>query len=696
MGRPYRIRGSIRSMKENSSVSEIKGIGEKSAKAMEKMGIFTVGDLLRTYPGRYVKYSRPVKIYEAAAGDTVTLSGTFASAPVNRKGRRLTITQAVLSDGTGRIRLTWFANAYLAKTIKRGDAALVYGRVQRDEYGVHMEQPAILSPADYDEMMRSLQPVYPLPQGLSAKKWRKWIRLALAECELSEILPEEILRLHNFPGIREALLQVHFPADEEDIKQARKRLVFEEFLLFILRIRMLRAGGIRETNGFAFPKDTWRERFRASLPFAFTDAQERLEKEILADLTGPARMNRLVQGDVGSGKTVIAQAAMLLAAENGYQSVLMAPTEVLARQHYENTKSAVEKAGLPARVCLLTGSTPAAEKRDITRGIREHAYDIIIGTHALITRKVEYDSLALVITDEQHRFGVNQRTILAKKGALPHVLVMSATPIPRTLAIILYGDLDVSVIDKVPSRRLPIKNCVVDPGWRPKAYDFIRKQVDLGHQAYVICPMVEEGETPDAENVTAYTEKLREALPPYINVEMLHGKMRPKDKEQRMQAFLAGEIHVLVSTTVVEVGVDVPNAVVMMVENAERFGLAQLHQLRGRVGRGDAQSYCIFVDGSGKEEENRRLSVLNSTNDGFRIASEDLKLRGPGDVFGVKQSGELHFRLGDVYSDARILQDAAKAADMILAQAGSGGEGNYAAILDAVRRHTEEEMEIGL
>ncbi len=683
-------------MRESDPATNIKGIGEKSARAMEKMGIFTVGDFLRRFPRRYVRYTAPVKIYEARNGETVTLAGTFSSAPVNRKGRRLTVTSAVFSDGTGKVKLSWFGNPYLSKVIKQGEGALICGRLLRDEYGVHMDQPQIISPAEYDEMMRRLQPVYSLPQGMSAKNWRKWIRNALSECTLTDILPEEVRRRENYPDIMEALIEIHFPEDMEKLKAARRRLVFEEFLLFILQIRSLRGGGVKEKNGFLFPRDSWRKQLKASLRYDLTDAQKRVESEIVSDMTGGSRMNRLVQGDVGSGKTVLAQLAMLLAAENGYQSVLMAPTEVLAHQHYENTKKAFEAAGIPARVGLLTGSMTAAEKRKMTEVIRQHEVDVIIGTHALITQKVEYDSLALVITDEQHRFGVNQRSMLAQKGVLPHTLVMSATPIPRTLAIIIYGDLDISVLDQVPARRLPIKNCVVDPGWRPKAYDFIRKQVDLGHQAYVICPMVEEGDDPDIVNVNAYTEKLREALPPYINVAMLHGKMRGREKDQQMEDFQSGKTQVLVSTTVVEVGVDVPNATVMMVENAERFGLAQLHQLRGRVGRGDAQSYCIFIDGSGKEEENKRLSVLNSTNDGFKIASEDLKLRGPGDLFGIRQSGDLHFELGDIYSDAPVLQAAADTADRILADVRAGKTAGYEELLEKARAFSPGEKELGL
>ena len=379
-------------------------------------------------------------------------------------------------------------------------------------------------------------------------------------------------------------------------------------------------------------------------------------------------MNRLVQGDVGSGKTIIALLALLTAALGGYQGALMAPTEVLAKQHFESITAILKEQGLPVRTVLVTGSMTLKEKREAYRQIKEHEADLVIGTHALIQEKVEYDRLALVITDEQHRFGVGHRERFSEKGKAPHVLVMSATPIPRTLAIILYGDLDISVIDQLPKGRSPIKNCVVDPGWRPKAYDFIRRQVEAGHQAYVICPMVEPSELLEAENVLDYTKALKKALPSSIRVEYLHGRMKGKEKNKIMEDFAAGEIQVLVSTTVIEVGVNVPNATVMMIENAERFGLAQLHQLRGRVGRGKAQSYCILVNCSKEKGAGDRLEILNQSNDGFYIASQDLKLRGPGDIFGIRQSGDLEFRLADIFTDAALLKEASQEVNRILDQ----------------------------
>ena len=449
---------------------------------------------------------------------------------------------------------------------------------------------------------------------------------------------------------------------------ARKRLVFDEFLVFALSVKQLKKENHQIENHYQIQESTAVSKLIASLPYHLTKAQLRVWHEIEEDMKSPVVMNRLVQGDVGSGKTMIAALAMFAAAKAGFQSCMMAPTEVLARQHYETFQKLCEEFGLKIPVVFLTGSMTARQKRMAYEALQLYPNAMVVGTHALIQERAIYDNLALVITDEQHRFGVRQREIFAEKGRYPHILVMSATPIPRTLAIILYGDLDISVVDEVPAKRLPVKNCVVNTGYRNKAYAFIENEVKNGHQAYVICPLVEEVEGMETENATDYVKKLRQIFPEEIQLGLLHGQMKPAQKNKVMEAFMKNEVQVLVATTVVEVGVNVPNATVMMIENAERFGLAQLHQLRGRVGRGDAQSYCIMVNCSSAKTAERRLKILNDSNDGFLIASEDLKLRGPGDFFGIRQSGELQFALGDIYQDAAVLRDASEAVGELLAE----------------------------
>ena len=531
-----------------------------------------------------------------------------------------------------------------------------------------MEHPEIFTPAAYEEIIHSMQPVYGLTKGLSNKMITKLVHQILDTRPLhGEYLPEEIRERYQLADANYAIRTIHFPKNMQELLTARKRLVFDEFLLFVLAIQLLKEKTEEAPNTFPM-KPVWTtEEIIEGLPYDLTGAQKNVWHEIERDLSSHKLMSRLVQGDVGSGKTVIAFLAMVLSAENGFQSALMVPTEVLANQHYEGFLKLMEEQNIiSCHPVLLTGSTTARQKREIYQKIATGEVNVIIGTHALIQEKVEYKNLGLVITDEQHRFGVRQREALTTRGNPPHVLVMSATPIPRTLAIILYGDLDISIIDELPAKRLPIKNCVVGTSYRPKAYSFIEKQVQMGRQAYVICPMVEESEGLDAENVLDYTRKLKGIFPSDINVSFLHGKMKPKEKNEIMEKFAANEIQVLVSTTVVEVGVNVPNATVMMVENAERFGLAQLHQLRGRVGRGEYQSYCIFMSPSKSKETKERLGILNQSNDGFFIAGEDLRLRGPGDLFGIRQSGLMDFKLGDVFQDSLILKQAAEAAGELL------------------------------
>jgi len=653
------------SMTENNRITDCKGVGEKTAEAFRRMGVETVGQLLESLPLRYERYGVPIRISEAGTNQVVSVEAVLSSSPALKRGK-IPLVSVQADDGDERFGLTWFHMPYLKNQLHKGDRRIFRGRVIRGRFGTGMEQAAVFREEDYRKLCGTLQPVYRTVPGISVGRLRKLTAQCLAELEPSEdFLPENVRVQYGLKDRRPALQEMHFPTDEAVVLEARRRLVFEEFLLFLLAIRGLKEGEESTPNSCPCRPGQSADKLLRNLPHQLTDAQKRVWSEIRTDLGGEFLMNRLVQGDVGSGKTILAVLAMLEAADNGYQSALMAPTEVLARQHYEKITDLFRRYDIPYRVLLLTGSMTAKEKREAYEQIESHQADLVIGTHALIQAGVQYHRLALVITDEQHRFGVHQREMFFEKGRSPHVLVMSATPIPRTLAIILYGDLDISVVDELPVNRTPIKNCVVDPGWRPKAYEFIREQIRGGRQAYVVCPKVEPDEDFDGENVVDYALKLREVLPPAIRVEYLHGKMRPAEKNRRMEAFAAGEIDVLVSTTVIEVGVDVPNASVMMIENADRFGLAQLHQLRGRVGRGSYQSYCIFINTSGDNEKQKRLEILNRSNDGFEIAAEDLKLRGPGDVFGIRQSGAMEFSVGDIYTDSRILQEASECADLL-------------------------------
>ena len=580
----------------------------------------------------------------------------------------LSIVQATISDMTGKLRLVWYHMPYLKNALRPDSHFIFRGRVIRKKNGLTMEQPQMFKPEAYEELLSSMRPVYAQTKGLGNKMITSAVEQALAFRTLErDYLPAGLRIANELAEYNFAIEHIHFPSNEEELKFARKRLVYDEFFFFLLAVRHLKEKRQNVQSPFHMEKQDECRKLLAELPYRLTNAQLRTLEEVLRDLKSGSVMNRLIQGDVGSGKTIIAVLALLAACENGYQGALMVPTEVLARQHFESVTELFEKHGVDKKVILLTGSMTAKEKRIAYEKVASHEADIIIGTHALIQEKIVYDNLALVITDEQHRFGVAQREMFGNKGQMPHVLVMSATPIPRTLAIILYGDLDISVIDELPANRLPIKNCVVDKSYRPRAYRFIENEVKNGRQAYVICPMVEESEMIDAENVLDYTKILRQNLPG-IRVEYLHGKMKGKEKNKIMEEFAAGEIQVLVSTTVIEVGVNVPNATVMMIENAERFGLAQLHQLRGRVGRGDKQSYCIMVNASGNKEKNRRLDVLNKSNDGFYIASEDLKLRGPGDIFGIRQSGDLEFQLADIYTDAVTLKKVSEDVNRLLEQ----------------------------
>lgn len=656
-------------MRERQGIGAIKGVGEKTEKLFRHVGVKTVGDLIRYYPRGFEIFEDPVPISEAAEGRVCTVAGSVFGRIQISGGQRLQITTLYLKDLTGTIKVIWFRMPFLRNTLSKGGMLILRGRVVRRRDGLVMEHPEVYYPASkYGEKLHTMQPVYPLTAGLTNNAVIKAVRQAL-ECadDKMDILPAGLSVKYQFPPYKEAVRNMHFPEDKERFAAARERFVFEEFLVFLLALRRMKEAGNRAENRFYFADQKRIGQFLDALPYRLTGAQMKVWEEIKADMQGSFVMSRLVQGDVGSGKTVVAFLALLLAGLNGYQGALMAPTEVLARQHYENISGMLEKYELPLKAELLTGSMTAAQKRGAYERIRSGEASIVIGTHALIQEKAVYRDLTLVVTDEQHRFGVRQREALAGKGMMPHILVMSATPIPRTLAIILYGDLDISVIDEMPKDRLPIKNCVVDTSYREKAYSFMRKQVSMGRQCYVICPMVEESESLEAENVLDYSQMLAEELGSGIRVGCLHGKMKQQEKDEIMEAFGKNEIQVLVSTTVVEVGIDVPNATVIMIENAERFGLAQLHQLRGRVGRGKHQSYCIFMSASKSEETKERLEILNHSNDGFFIAGEDLRLRGPGDLFGIRQSGILDFKIADVFQDAKVLKSAAEEAGKILA-----------------------------
>jgi ATP-dependent DNA helicase RecG len=677
-------------MSDAIPVNRIKGVGEKTAALFGKINVYTIDDLIRHYPRDYETYDAPVSIRETSPGNVQAVYGQITAIPNVKKVRNLSILNAILKDDNGdSIQLTFFNMPFLKKVLKPGGFYLFRGLVQQRGTHKFMEQPRMFTWDEYRQKSGRLLPRYALTKGLTNQTVQKSVAQALEYYPPEkEYLPQMILQKYPMLSHREAIYALHFPESREELLTARNRMVFEEFFSFLLVLRKNKELAAKTENHFPMYETADTVRFLEQLPFPLTKAQKKVWGELREDMGSPYAMNRLIQGDVGSGKTILAVLALLMCAANGYQGAMMAPTEVLAVQHFETISGYVKKYGIAFRPVLLTGSMTAKEKREAYAKIASGEANLIIGTHALIQEKVEYSSLALVVTDEQHRFGVRQRETLAAKGSEPHVLVMSATPIPRTLAIILYGDLKVSVIDELPANRLPIKNCVVGTSYRPKAYEFIAKEVAAGRQAYVICPMVEEGESEDLENVVDYTEKLRAVLPPSVQVAYLHGKMRPADKNRIMEEFAAKEIDVLVSTTVIEVGINVPNATVMMVENAERFGLAQLHQLRGRVGRGEFQSYCIFISTSDTKETMERLQILNHSNDGFHIASEDLKLRGPGDIFGIRQSGEFAFVLGDIYTDANILKEASDAVEQLLVSDPELTDDDSLALVNYFKEHT--------
>ena len=638
-------------------IGSMKGVGPKTAALFAKLNIYTVEDLIRFYPRTYLSYKEPVDVREAEVGERVAVRASIQSYVDIKKIRNLRLVTCMAKDASGSVKLLWYNCPFLKQVFHIGQTFIFVGDLSIRNHQFVMEHPEYYTEQQYATLIASMQPVYPLTEGLSNKVVTKLIKTAMEQIDqLEDKVPECVIERYQLMALKDAVTGTHFPTNAEQLLECRNRLVFDEFFWFLVQMHYMREHTMKAENQNCITDWSAVDDYIAKLPFALTKGQQDALQDIRSDMGGTTVMNRLVQGDVGSGKTAVAMMAILACVKNGYQAAFMAPTEVLAMQHYESVQKDLGEFGV--RVALLCGSTRLAEKRKIYEALAAGEIDVIVGTHALIQDKVMYHDLALVITDEQHRFGVRQREKLSRKGQEPHVLIMSATPIPRTLAIIMYGDLDISIMKDMPATRKPIKNCVVGPKYRPTAYKFMLEQIEKGHQIYIICPMVEASENMSAENVIEYQENIREYFPDKVRIAYLHGKMTADEKNTIMSTFAEGKIDILVSTTVIEVGINNPNATVIMIENAEKFGLAQLHQLRGRVGRGADQSYCIMLCGTERKEALDRLSILNASNDGFYIANEDLKLRGPGDFFGVRQSGDMLFHLGDIYNNADVLKTA--------------------------------------
>lgn len=632
----------------------LKGVGEKTARLYNKLGIFTVDDLIRHYPRKYLDYSNTVFVKDAPPDTPVFIKATMIT-PVKesmiRKG--LTLYKCNFSDGETVIRVTIFNNKYLAKALRTFDDYILYGKVEKTFTSASMSSPQI-ERADKAEV----HPVYPTTEKLSVKAISNSVRNALALVgKIPETLSDDILKKYDLVSLDFATRQIHFPTDEKNIEPARHRLIFDELLTLQLGLLKLKEKDVKG-NSCKIKKDFTNE-FYSLLPFTPTGAQKRAVADCIEDMQSDRMMNRLIQGDVGSGKTAVAGAVIYTVIKNGAQAALMAPTEILATQHFESFKKLF--ASTDVRVALLTGSVKAGEKKEIKRALCNGEIDLIVGTHALIQNDVEFENLGLVCTDEQHRFGVQQRANLAMKGDNPHLMVMSATPIPRTLGLIIYGDLDISLLDELPPGRQEIRTDVVTSAYHKRIYKFIRDAVDRGEQAYIVCSLVDEGES-DLISAKEYADNLaKNEFVGYI-VGLLHGKMKPAEKDKVMQSFAEGETQILVSTTVVEVGVDVPNATVMLIENADRFGLSQLHQLRGRVGRGKNKSYCILVSDNKSDSSRERLQVMKHTSNGFDIADYDLKSRGPGDFFGKRQHGLPDLKIADMLEDTETLRQCRECA----------------------------------
>lgn len=644
-------------MQESDSITRLKGVGEKRAKTFETLGIRTVGDLLRFYPRDYTDYSRPTPISELMPEDTGVFRGTVMKKLRPYISPRLAIYKLTVSDGTDTILITFFNSQYSFDSLVEGHDYVFCGKIKGTILAKECGSPTYIKAEDTNVLV----PKYHLTEGISANIMSNCVRNALSLCSITDLLPEDIRLKYGLMGYKEALAGVHFPDGYETLETARKRLGFEELLTLQLGLRLMKSGTKKATS--AVMQDVDMDTFYEGLSFVPTGAQLRSVSECIEDMKSGAPMSRLLQGDVGSGKTLVAAALCYFTAMNGMQSALMAPTEILAKQHAQTLADFLEPYGIT--VALLTGSTV---KKQVYAAIESGQAQVVVGTHALIQSAVTFRSLGLVITDEQHRFGVRQRTVLTAKGKSPHTLVMSATPIPRTLAFAVYGDLDVSVLDEMPKGRIPIRTYGVDSSYRERIFRFIIKYINNGFQAYIVCPFVEKSEAmSDKASAEEYFAGLKNSWFGDIPIGLLHGKMKQAEKDRTMAAFKAGEIKLLVATTVIEVGIDVPNAVIMVVENAESFGLSQLHQLRGRVGRGSEQSHCILITDSTSDYTKARIDTMVRTSDGFEIANEDLKLRGPGNFFGAEQHGLPTLRIADLAADTMLLHETGELAESILA-----------------------------
>lgn len=647
----------------NSNIKYIKGVGEKRAGLFGSLAIFDVDALIHFFPRKYEDWTNTKTVSELQNGDCASIRATMIT-PVKehmiRKG--MTLYKCCFSDGESIINVTIFNNKYQAQALRVYEDYVLFGKVEKNLTSASMSSPKI---EKLDTGVR-VHPIYPATGKLTSNAIAKVVKTALESLEeIPETLDKSVRDKYKLISLDRAIRQIHFPDSDEDMQKARYRLIFEELLTLQLGLLKLKGRNKAETN-LKITAD-FTEEFKSLLPFEMTNAQQRAIKDCLSDMAGDYPMSRLLQGDVGSGKTAVAAGLCYSVIKNGYQCALMAPTEILAVQHYEGLSKMLSPAGINVR--LLTGSTKAKEKREIKASLMEGEIDLLIGTHAIIQNDVEFKSLGLVITDEQHRFGVKQRAALAEKGEGIHTLVMSATPIPRTLGLILYGDLDISILDELPPGRQEIRTDVVDSRYHQRLYKFIRDAADRGEQAYIVCPAIEENEdSTDLKSAEQYAEELSEGAFHGYNLGLLHGKMKPKEKENVMKAFSSGDVQILVATTVVEVGVDVPNATIMVIENAERFGLSQLHQLRGRIGRGSKKSFCVLVSDSKSENSRNRLAVMKNNSNGFKIADEDLKARGPGDFFGERQHGLPALKIADMLQDMETLHLAQQCAGEILAE----------------------------